>query len=64
MVEIELSVLSRQCLGGRIPTTDQLSQQIAPWQADRNARQATVQWQFTVNDARDKMQSLYPPNPS
>ena len=64
MVEIELSVLSRQCLGGRIPTTDQLKGQIAAWQADRNAQQATIQWQFTANDARDKMGSLYPSHPS
>jgi transposase len=64
MVEIELSVLSRQCLGGRIPSTEHLQHQIAPWQVDRNARQATVRWQFSVSDARDKMQSLYPSHPS
>ena len=64
MVEIEWSVLSRQCIGGRIPSTAQLAQQIAAWQADRNARQATVHWQFTISDARDKMKSLYPSNPS
>lgn len=62
MVEIEFSVLSRQCIGGRIPSTDQLARQIAFWLAARNAQQATVQWQFTVHDARDKMSSLYPSN--
>jgi hypothetical protein len=60
MVEIELSVLSRQCIGGRIPSPARLAQQIAPWQMDRNERQATVQWQFTAYDARSKMSSLYP----
>jgi transposase len=60
MVEIELSVLSRQCIGGRIPSTDQLAQQIAPWQTQRNAQCASVKWQFTVHDAREKMSSLYP----
>lgn len=60
MVEIELSVLSRQCIGGRIPSTDLLAQQIAPWQTQRNAQGATVKWQFSVLDAREKMASLYP----
>lgn len=60
MVEIEFSVLSRQCLGGRIPTTHLLQTQIEAWQTDRNARHATVNWQFSMTDARDKMRSLYP----
>lgn len=60
MVEIELSVLSRQCIGGRIPSADQLARQITAWQAERNAQSATVNWQFTVHDAREKMSSLYP----
>lgn len=60
MVEIELSVLSRQCIGGRTPSTDLLAQQIDPWQTQRNAQDATVKWQFTVLDAREKMSSLYP----
>ena len=60
MVEIEFSVLSRQCIGGRISTTDLLQYQIDAWQTDRNIRRATVKWQFSVTDARDKMLSLYP----
>jgi transposase len=60
MVEIEFSVLSRQCTGGRIPTTELLQHQIDVWQTDRNTRHASINWQFSVTDARDKMQSLYP----
>lgn len=60
MVEIELSVLSRQCIGGRIASKEELRNRITVWQAERNAQQATVNWQFSTCDARDKMHSLYP----
>jgi transposase len=60
MVEIEFSVLSRQCIGGRIPTTRLLQHHVNAWQSHRNTRHATVNWQFSATDARDKMQSLYP----
>jgi len=61
MVEIEFSALSRQCIGGRIPSTILLRSQIDAWQTDRNFSHVTVNWQFSVTDARDKLQTLYPP---
>jgi hypothetical protein len=60
MAEIELSVLSRQCLDRRIPDQSTLSREVAAWEQDRNARQATVQWRFTTADARIKLSKLYP----
>ena len=36
MAEIELSVLARQCLSGRIPTKEILTSEIAAWEAERN----------------------------
>lgn len=42
MVEIELSVLARQCLNRRIPELDTMKQEIAAWQQQRNQQQATV----------------------
>ncbi len=60
MAEIELSALARQCLSRRIARQDTLERQIAQWQADRNAAQARVKWQFTTADARIKLRSLYP----
>lgn len=60
MVEIEFSALSRQSIGGRIPTPDLLQHQIDLWQTNRNTRHVTLKWQFSVTDARDKMCSLYP----
>lgn len=60
MVEIELGVLSRQCLKRRIPERDELARQTAAWLADRNRQRATVTWRFTTADARHKLSRLYP----
>jgi transposase len=60
MAEIELSVLSRQCLNRRIPDQQALIAEIAAWQANRNRTEATVHWQFTTADARTKLAKLYP----
>ena len=60
MAEIELSVLSRQCLSRRIPDQETLKREIQAWQNRRNHQRATVQWQFTTEDARIKLKTLYP----
>jgi uncharacterized small protein (DUF1192 family) len=59
-VEIELSVLSRQCLERRIPNVEILSSEIATWESQRNQRKPSVYWGFKTKDARKKMQRLYP----
>ncbi len=61
-VEIEFSVLSKQCLSGRrIPDTETLAREISAWERERNERRATVEWRFTAEDAREKLSRLYPP---
>ena len=60
MAEIELNALSRQCLDRRIDDKETLSTEVAAWNQDRNLRAATVQWQFTTQDARVKLKKLYP----
>jgi hypothetical protein len=60
IAEIELSVLSRQCLDRRIPDRDALTDEVAAWQSDRNADQGHVNWRFTADDARIKLKHLYP----
>jgi hypothetical protein len=60
MVEIELSVLARQCLARRIPDIDILKQEIEAWQKHRNKQRATVEWRFSCSDARTKLKRLYP----
>ena len=60
MAEIELSVLSRQCLSRRIADQDALKHEIQKWQTQRNEQSATVKWHFTTDDARIKLKKLYP----
>jgi hypothetical protein len=60
MAEIEFSVLTRQCLARRIPDQDQLADAVQAWEDSRNAWQRTVDWQFSTDDARIKLKSLYP----
>jgi DDE superfamily endonuclease len=64
MAEIELSVLQQQCLDRRIPDADPLQREIAAWEYQRNAEQATIDWRFSVTDARKKLERLYPSLPS
>ena len=60
VAEIELSVLSRQCLDRRIGNAAILRNEIGAWQHKRNATSKTVDWQFTAADARVKLKRLYP----
>jgi hypothetical protein len=60
MAEIELSVLSRQCLDRRLPDKSTLETEVAAWQDRRNAAGGAVDWQFTAEDARIKLKHLYP----
>jgi hypothetical protein len=60
MVEIELGVLARQCLARRIPAKGLLRHEVGVWEAQRNAKHATVQWRFTCDIARRTMRRLYP----
>jgi hypothetical protein len=60
IAEIELSVLSRQCLDRRIGSIETLNTELAAWQAATNAELRQVDWQFTADDARVKLRHLYP----
>lgn len=60
IAEIELSVLSRQCLNRRISSAKQIEEQVHTWQNNRNQAKAVVNWQFTTADARTKLRRLYP----
>jgi len=59
-VEIEWSVLTRQCLDRRIGEIAALRREIGAWEGKRNAAKATVQWRFGVDEARVKLARLYP----
>lgn len=60
MAEIELNVLTRQCLARRIDNLDLLKTELATWEADRTPDRAKIRWHFRSSDARVKLTSLYP----
>ena len=60
MAEIELNVLTGQCLNRRIDDIEVARKEVNAWQKHRNNRQAKVNWQFTTKDARIKLSRLYP----
>ena len=60
IAEIELSVLSRQCLNRRIPDLETLRSETEAWQKHRNKIASRVDWRFTTDDARIKLKRLYP----
>ena len=62
MAEIELSILSRQCLNRRLATKAFMKRIVRLWQARRNRQHATIQWKFTVEDARSVFKDYYPAN--
>ena len=60
MAEIELSVLSRQCMDDYFETRKQLGEQITAWERARNEDSVGIDWRFTTADARIKLKRLYP----
>ena len=60
MAEIELNVMTRQCLSRRISTLDKLKCELSAWEMERNGDTAKIQWHFQTGDAREKLISLYP----
>jgi hypothetical protein len=60
MAEIELSVLTTQCLDRRIGDIQTLRHEISAWEKARNSVEKNIDWQFTTSNARDKLKRLYP----
>lgn len=60
IAEIELSILSRQCLDQRIPDQQTLVREVSAWKQERDAKSSKVDWRFTTRDARIKLKRLYP----
>ena len=60
IAEIELSVLTSQCLKRRIDNIELVRKEVGAWQNYRNNKNAKVNWQFTNEDARVKLLRLYP----
>ena len=60
IAEIELSCLTKQCLGRRIPELEVLNEELAAWARATNADERQVDWRFTTSGARIKLRHLYP----
>lgn len=60
LAEIEFSILQRQCLDRRLGDEPTLKQEIASWEERRNEQKATIDWRFSLDDARTKLKRLYP----
>jgi hypothetical protein len=59
MAESELGLLYSQCLDRRIPDKQNLTEEVAAWEDDRNEHHAKADWHFSAADARIKLKRLY-----
>jgi hypothetical protein len=60
MAEIELSAMSKQCLDRRIGDIAILEREVTAWTVSRNKKRVSVDWQFSIDKARDKFKRFYP----
>ena len=60
MAEIELSVFSNQCLNRRISNEVILKREVSALERKRNEAVAVIDWRFSTQDARTKLQHIYP----
>jgi hypothetical protein len=60
MAEMELSVLTRQCIGRRFESAEAMAAAIERWEYDRNQNRQGADWRFTTSDARIRLKALYP----
>ena len=63
IAEIELNVMTRQCLSRRIETIEELRIQLNAWECHRNDKCSKIKWHFKTADARTRLISLYPTYP-
>jgi hypothetical protein len=61
MAETELSILDRQGLDRRLDATKLVRKEVGVWETRRNEAKVTINWRFTIADARVKLKSVYPP---
>jgi hypothetical protein len=60
MAEVEIAVLTEQCLDRRMGNQVIVVNEIGAWKSERNAAWATIDWRFTIPNSRDKLKKLYP----
>lgn len=57
--EIEFSAIARACLNRRIPTQEELTKHVLACVKERENKQIKISWQFSITDARKKMNRHY-----
>ena len=60
MAEIEIGVMTGQCLSRRIDSQQLVAEEVAAWEQRRNEEEAKIKWSFTVSHARAKLTKIYP----
>jgi len=60
IAEIELNVMTSQCLSRRLDTIEKVASELGVWNSERNENISKVNWHFTTNDARERLVSIYP----
>jgi hypothetical protein len=60
MAEVEISVLTEHCLDRRLANQTIVASEVGAWKVEQNAVRATIDWRFTISNARDKLKKLYP----
>ena len=59
MAEIEIGILTRQCLDRRTASQEHLKAEVAAWQLDSNKEARTIDWKFTRQHADEKLSRHY-----
>jgi hypothetical protein len=59
MIEIEFSAISRLCLDRRIPSKEELEKEVLAIVKERSAKAIKINWQFSVETAREKLNRHY-----
>jgi hypothetical protein len=60
IAEIEINIMTMQCLNRRIGSIEKLRSELSAWETDRNMTPKMIDWQFSTDDARIKLKRLYP----
>jgi hypothetical protein len=60
IAEIALNIMTRECLGRRIPSIEKLKEELNAWNENYNNNPTPINWQFTEEDSRVKLKRLYP----
>ena len=59
MAEIEIGILDRQCIGGRIGDEARLCSEVLTWEHRRNQERRGIEWRFSRQKADEKLSGHY-----